>query len=98
MKRSTVVGVNGSSVLDDYRTSYGTFIKRKADKMIEDIELRVARWAQIPPIHTEDMQVLRYGLGQQYKPHMDSLRDQVAGPRVCTVLLYLNGEMTLYSI
>lgn len=27
MKRSTVVAHNGSSVLDDYRTSYGTFIK-----------------------------------------------------------------------
>jgi hypothetical protein len=27
MKRSTVVAANGSSVLDDYRTSYGTFIK-----------------------------------------------------------------------
>jgi prolyl 4-hydroxylase len=27
MKRSTVVASNGSSVLDNYRTSYGTFIK-----------------------------------------------------------------------
>jgi hypothetical protein len=27
MKRSTVVAANGSSVLDNYRTSYGTFIK-----------------------------------------------------------------------
>jgi hypothetical protein len=26
MKRSTVVGVDGKSVLDDYRTSYGTFV------------------------------------------------------------------------
>ena len=28
MQRSTVVGPNGSSVLDDYRTSYGTFVNR----------------------------------------------------------------------
>mgnify|MGYP001807611458 CR=1 FL=1 len=28
MRRSTVVADNGSSVLDDYRTSYGTFINR----------------------------------------------------------------------
>lgn len=28
MKRSTVVGENGSSVVDNYRTSYGTFIAR----------------------------------------------------------------------
>lgn len=38
------------------------------------------------------LQVLRYGLGQEYKRHMDSLQDDVAGPRVCTVLMYLNGE------
>lgn len=36
-------------------------------------------------------QVLRYGVGQQYKPHMDTLRDEEAGPRVCTILMYLNG-------
>lgn len=90
MKRSTVVGAGGESVLDDYRTSYGTFIKRKADPVIEAIEERVSQWARIPAINAEDMQVLRYGQGQQYKPHMDSLRDDEAGPRVCTVLLYLN--------
>jgi hypothetical protein len=28
MKRSTVVGPNNTDVLDDYRTSYGTFISR----------------------------------------------------------------------
>lgn len=90
MKRSTVVSANGSSVLDDYRTSYGTFIKRKADAVVEAIEERIAQWARIPQVNAEDMQVLRYGLGQQYKPHMDSLRDEESGPRVCTVLLYLN--------
>lgn len=37
------------------------------------------------------LQVLRYGLGQEYKPHMDTLKDNDAGPRVCTVLMYLNG-------
>lgn len=90
MKRSTVVAANGSSVLDDYRTSYGTFIKRQADPVIEDIEERLAEWARIPVVHGEDTQVLRYGLGQEYKRHMDSLQDDVAGPRVCTVLMYLN--------
>ncbi len=33
MQRSTVVGVNGSSVLDDYRTSYGTFVNRCAQRL-----------------------------------------------------------------
>lgn len=38
------------------------------------------------------LQVLRYSVGQQYKPHMDVLNAEEAGPRMCTVLLYLNGE------
>jgi prolyl 4-hydroxylase len=39
------------------------------------------------------MQVLRYGAGQQYRPHQDSIIEEVQqdfGPRLCTVLLYLN--------
>ena len=34
MKRSTVVGSKGDSVVDNYRTSYGTFIKRLHDPII----------------------------------------------------------------
>lgn len=40
------------------------------------------------------LQVLRYGLGQEYKRHMDTLHDDDAGPRVCTILMYLNGEQS----
>ncbi|KXZ43534.1 hypothetical protein GPECTOR_88g477 [Gonium pectorale] len=90
MKRSTVVGAGGRSVEDSYRTSYGTFLKRYQDEIVERIENRVAAWTQIPVVHQEDTQVLRYGLGQQYKVHADTLRDDEAGVRVATVLIYLN--------
>jgi len=90
MRRSTVVGPNGTTVLDDYRTSYGTFIKRKFDPVITRIENRIAEWTKIPAVHQEDMQVLRYGIGQEYKVHMDTLSDDAAGPRIATVLMYLN--------
>ncbi|GFR49468.1 hypothetical protein Agub_g11528 [Astrephomene gubernaculifera] len=90
MKRSTVVGAGGKSVEDNYRTSYGTFLKRYQDAVLERIENRVAAWTQIPVEHQEDMQILRYGLGQQYKVHSDTLRDEQAGLRVATVLIYLN--------
>jgi prolyl 4-hydroxylase len=36
-------------------------------------------------------QVLRYARGQYYKEHMDTLHDEVAGPRIATILLYLNN-------
>jgi prolyl 4-hydroxylase len=88
MKRSTVVGANGSSVEDDYRTSYGTFLRRLQDPIVADVERRLATWVQIPQVNAEDMQVLRYAKGQYYKVHMDSLEDDDAGLRVATVLLY----------
>ena len=57
VKRSSVVGTNGSSALDDIRTSYGTFIARLLDPVVGRIEARIADWVQIPPSHQEDMQV-----------------------------------------
>ncbi|GIL88965.1 hypothetical protein Vretimale_16243 [Volvox reticuliferus] len=90
MKRSTVVGAGGQSVEDNYRTSYGTFLKRYQDEIVGRIENRVAAWTQVPVVHQEDTQILRYGLGQQYKVHADTLRDDEAGVRVATVLIYLN--------
>jgi prolyl 4-hydroxylase len=42
MRRSTVVADNGSSVLDDYRTSYGTFVNRGQSPIIQAVEDRVA--------------------------------------------------------
>lgn len=42
--------------------------------------------------------MLRYGVGQYYKPHMDTLRDEIAGARVATVLLYLNGASLAVSL
>lgn len=88
MKKSTVVGPDGSSTLDPYRTSYGVFLPRLKDSIVTSIEDRVAAWVNIPTIHQEDIQVLRYGYGQKYGAHTDSLIDDSA--RLATVLIYLN--------
>lgn len=89
MKRSTVVGHNASSVLDDIRTSYGTFIKRLQDTVIERVEEKVANWTRLPISHQEDLQVLHYVDGQKYGAHYDSLHSNSDNPRVATVLIYL---------
>ncbi|KAI7843911.1 hypothetical protein COHA_002453 [Chlorella ohadii] len=88
MKRSTVVGPGGASVEDSIRTSYGTFLKRLQDPVIAEVEKRVATWTQLNITHQEDMQILRYGIGQKYGAHYDSLDND--SPRVATVLLYLS--------
>lgn len=38
----------------------------------------------------EPLQILRYGPGQQYKPHLDTLADD-SNQRIVTALVYLNG-------
>lgn len=88
MKRSTVIGSDGSSVEDPVRTSYGTFLSRLHTPTISVIQQRVAEWTKINITHQEDLQVLRYGLGQKYGTHFDSLDN--GSPRVATVLLYLS--------
>jgi len=88
MERSTVVGEGGKGVLDNIRTSSGTFIQRLADETIKDIEERIARYTHIPLAHQEDLQVLRYEHSQKYGAHYDSLVD--GSPRIATVLMYLS--------
>lgn len=88
MKRSTVVGAGGKSVEDSIRTSYGTFLKRLQDPTVAAIEQRLATWTKLNVSHQEDMQILRYGIGQKYGAHYDSLDND--SPRVATVLLYLS--------
>ncbi|KAG2489361.1 hypothetical protein HYH03_012191 [Edaphochlamys debaryana] len=83
MKRSTVVGSKNQGVVDNIRTSYGTFLRRNQDPIINAIEQRLALWTHLPPSHQEDMQVLRYGPTNKYGAHIDGLE------RVATVLMYL---------
>jgi len=83
MKRSTVVGPNNTGVLDNIRTSAGTFLNRNHDEVITRVEQRLAVWSQLPASFQEDMQVLRYGVTNKYGAHMDGLE------RVMSVLIYL---------
>eukprot|EP00798_Chlamydomonas_sp_ICE-L_P021601 gene21601-28601_t len=84
MKRSTVVGGPNSTdlVVDNLRTSAGTFLDRNQDSVISAIEQRLAVWSQVPPSHQEGLQVLRYGPTNKYGPHTDGFM------RVISVLIY----------
>ena len=59
MRRSMVVGANGSSVTDGIRTSYGMFLRRAQDSVITTVERRLALWTQLNISHQEDMQARR---------------------------------------
>lgn len=57
MRRSEVVDPEGQGVVDEYRTSYGTFLLRKQDPVVAEIERRVSQWVMLPEVHQEDLQV-----------------------------------------
>ncbi|KAK1262434.1 hypothetical protein QJS04_geneDACA001272 [Acorus gramineus] len=95
MEKSTVVdSATGQSKDSRVRTSSGTFLKRGRDKIIRDIEKRIADFTFIPVDHGEGLQVLHYEVGQKYEPHYDYFIDEYntrnGGQRIATVLMYLS--------
>ncbi|KAK4346965.1 hypothetical protein RND71_033304 [Anisodus tanguticus] len=95
MQKSSVVdSATGKSMDSRVRTSSGTFLARGRDKMIRDIEKRIADFTFIPVEHGEGLQVLHYEVGQKYESHYDYFLDEFntknGGQRIATVLMYLS--------
>ncbi|CAN1226418.1 Probable prolyl 4-hydroxylase 10 [Linum perenne] len=85
MVKSTVVdSETGKSKDSRVRTSSGTFLARGRDKVVRDIEQRIADFSFIPVDHGEGLQILHYEVGQKYEPHYNG------GQRIATVLMYLS--------
>ena len=73
MERSGVVdSKTGAPAVDPIRTSYGAFLPIAHDEVVARIETRAAEWAMVPVTHQEQLHVLRYAEGQQYKDHHDA--------------------------
>ena len=91
LKRSTVVGgKDDTGVLDDVRTSFGTFLPKKYDDVLYGIERRVEDFSQISYENQEQLQLLKYHDGQEYKDHQDGLTSPNGGRRIATVLMFLH--------
>ena len=93
MRRSTVVGVNGSSVQDSIRTSYGTFLRRLQDPVVAAVERRLALWTQLNITHQEDMQVCRRGADAQER---HSSRKQRFAPRPFLIYCLLPFSVAIH--
>lgn len=93
LERSGVVDGKGGSEVSQIRTSFGTFLERGEDEIIERVEARIAKWSLMPVANGEGLQVLRYQHGQKYDAHWDYFFDDVntknGGNRYSTVLMYL---------
>ncbi|KAK6125903.1 hypothetical protein DH2020_040352 [Rehmannia glutinosa] len=77
MEKSTVVdSETGKSTDSRVRTSSGTFLARGRDKIIRNIEKKIADFTFIPVEHGEGLQILHYEVGQKYEPHYDYFMDE----------------------
>ncbi|PKI45624.1 hypothetical protein CRG98_033940 [Punica granatum] len=95
LAKSTVVDdKSGGSVDSNVRTSNGMFLRRGQDRIIRDIEKRIADFTFIPAEHGEGLQILHYEFGQKYEPHHDYFGDPFntrnGGQRTATMLMYLS--------
>lgn len=96
LKKSTVaVHGKGESVESEYRTSDGAGLHKNQDSIVTAIEDRISLLFNWNNHDTDSIQLLRYQIGQQYKPHYDFFADGSSfvrnqGERIATLILYLD--------
>lgn len=80
--------------ISDARTCFASNLSGSKDKIVKAIEERIARLTFFPASHAEMMHVIRYEVGQEFRPHHDFYNyvspSIVGGQRIATFLMYLN--------
>jgi len=100
VSRSLVVAAKGDSAESEWRTSKGVFLTRQymeKSPLLRTLEKRIADWTHLPVENGEAFYLLRYEVGQQYKPHHDFFSNDESGRqfignsgnRFATVITYL---------
>ena len=100
ISRSMVMKKNTKYSTD--RTSFSTFINRKNSILVSNIFEKLEKITKIPKNKFEDIQVVKYSPGQEYKSHFDACipinskmckKDyKRGGLRYLTFLIYLNDK------
>lgn len=89
----------GATRPHEARTSSGMCLQRGETTVVERVERRIAALLNWPLERGEPLQVLRYEVGQEYRPHYDYLDPAQAaaetflargGQRVASLIMYLN--------
>ncbi len=97
-KSTVAVHGQGQSTVSDYRTSDSTGLSKGQDDIVKSIEDRISLLFNWNNHDTDSLQVLRYRIGEQYKPHHDFFADgstfvRGVGERVATLILYLGDPV-----
>jgi len=100
MSASQVVDKDtGGEIAHEGRTSSGFGFHRGAAPLIDRIERRIATLLRWPLEQGEGLQILRYRVGQEYRPHYDYMDPALpgapaflarGGQRVASLVMYLN--------
>jgi len=97
MVRSQVMG---NTTTND-RTSSNTFLPYKLDPVVSKVINKSCELTFMPIINAEELQVVRYGKSQEYRPHFDACDTKKkecsgdykrGGMRHVTVLIYLSDK------
>ncbi|MDQ6680532.1 MAG: 2OG-Fe(II) oxygenase [Pseudomonadota bacterium] len=98
-RSETVQTDTGSNEVNAARTSDGMFFERGEFALCKRIETRMAALMRWPVESGEGLQILRYGVGAEYRPHHDYFDPaqagtpallQRGGQRVASLICYLN--------
>ena len=103
VQRSQIVDARTGEVRADpmRNSSHVTLGPRQHDHVLEGIERCISRVAGVPTLNGEFLQILRYRLGEEFRPHVDYFNESGAGAyqsladggqRAQTVLMYLNDD------
>lgn len=100
LKRSTIVDhQTGAEEVMALRGSDGTYFLRGENAFVARIEQRLSKLLGVPTENGEGVQILRYGIGAEYKPHYDfflpespgsAKHMEKGGQRIATLIIYLN--------
>ncbi|THE13112.1 2-oxoglutarate-dependent dioxygenase [Bacillus timonensis] len=99
LKPSTVIDPKtGEEKAATGRTSKGMSFYLRENEFIKDIETRISELTEFPVENGEGLQVLNYGIGEEYKSHFDyfppgKVDPEKGGQRVGTFLIYLNDVL-----
>lgn len=99
---SKVVCKDGISCSSEWRTSRNTFVSDDEHPISKRITNKVEEVIGIDRSHFEDLQVVHYTKGQQYKEHFDACNENnikncdgdviESGQRYATFIVYLNDD------
>lgn len=103
VQRSQIVDARTGEVrADPMRNSFHvTLGPRQHDHVLEAVERCISRVSNVPVLNGEFLQILRYRVGEEFRPHVDYFNESGAGSyqsladggqRAQTVLMYLNDD------